>query len=83
MSVNPGFSGQKFLRSQLHKIKKIRSMIDSLGKEIDLSVDGGVNLSNAAQIISAGANVLVAGSAIFDAGKDGYRKAISQLRCAA
>ncbi|GFZ83813.1 ribulose-phosphate 3-epimerase [Rickettsiales bacterium] len=83
MSVNPGFGGQKFLLSQLCKIEKIRSMIDSLDKEIDLSVDGGVNLSNAAQIISAGANVLVAGSAVFCAGKDGYSKAISQLRCAA
>ena len=83
MSVNPGFGGQKFLLSQLRKIEKIRSMIDSLDKEIDLSVDGGVNLDNAAQIISAGANVLVAGSAVFCTGKDGYSKAISQLRCAA
>ena len=82
MSVNPGFAGQKFLSSQLSKIAKIRKMIDSLSKKIDLSVDGGVNLKNAAQIINSGANVLVAGSAIFNLGKNQYKKSIEKLRCA-
>ena len=65
MSVNPGFGGQAFLPSQLNKIRNIRSMIDATGRDIDLQVDGGVDVTTAPQVIEAGANVLVAGSAVF------------------
>jgi len=61
--VNPGFGGQSFIESQLTKITRIREMIGD--RPIDLSVDGGVNASNAARVVEAGANVLVAGSAVF------------------
>jgi ribulose-phosphate 3-epimerase len=63
MSVNPGFGGQSFIESQLLKISRIREMIGD--RPIDLSVDGGVNASNAARVREAGANVLVAGSAVY------------------
>lgn len=78
MSVNPGFGGQNFLSNQLKKIEKIRKMIDKIGKEIDLEVDGGIKDANAKQIIDAGANVLVAGSYIFDSSD--CVKAINSLR---
>ena len=79
MSVNPGFGGQSFIESQLLKIARIREMIGD--RPIDLSVDGGVNASNAARVVEAGANVLVAGSAVFannDASQ--YAANISALR---
>jgi ribulose-phosphate 3-epimerase len=81
MTVNPGFGGQKFIPSQLRKIKQIRAMIDKTGRDIDLEVDGGINVETAKACIAAGANVLVAGSAIFggDTVKD-YPKRIAQLR---
>ena len=63
MSVNPGFGGQSFIESQLLKVSRIREMIGD--RPIDLSVDGGVNASNAARVREAGANVLVAGSAVY------------------
>jgi ribulose-phosphate 3-epimerase len=63
MSVNPGFGGQSFIESQLDKIARIRRMIG--GRAIDLQVDGGVTADNAHRVIAAGANVLVAGSAVF------------------
>ncbi len=63
MSVNPGFGGQSFIESQLDKIARIRRMIG--GRPIDLQVDGGVTADNAHRVIAAGANVLVAGSAVF------------------
>lgn len=65
MTVNPGFGGQKFLSSQLKKIENIRNKIIKSGKDIDLEVDGGINKDTAKLVINAGANVLVAGSAIF------------------
>ncbi|MDE0812983.1 MAG: ribulose-phosphate 3-epimerase [Alphaproteobacteria bacterium] len=70
MSVNPGFGGQSFITSQLDKICELRRRIDALckdvpGRTIDLQVDGGVNFDNAAQVINAGADVLVAGTATF------------------
>ncbi len=65
MTVNPGFGGQIFIESMLGKISKARAMITSVGKEIALAVDGGVKEENALQIIDAGADVLIAGSAIF------------------
>ena len=79
MSVNPGFGGQSFITSQLKKIERIRSMIGD--RPIDLEVDGGVNADNAAQVIAAGADVLVAGSAVFaDGNADNYRRNINALR---
>ena len=65
MSVNPGFGGQSFIPYSLEKLRRARKMIGDTGKPIDLEVDGGVKLSNAAKILRAGANILVAGSAVF------------------
>ena len=67
MSVFPGFGGQKFIAEVLDKVKEVRAIIDGLGKQIDLQIDGGVGLENVAEIKRAGANVLVAGSAVFKA----------------
>jgi len=78
MTVNPGFGGQKFIQSQLSKIEVISDMIQSLGKDIDLQVDGGVNTETAALVRKAGANVLVAGTAIFK--QPDYKTAIQQIR---
>lgn len=66
MSVNPGFGGQKFIASALDKIKNLRSMINEKNLNIDIQVDGGIGLDNIAEVVSCGANVLVAGSAIFN-----------------
>ena len=68
MSVNPGFGGQAFIESQLAKIAALRKMIDALGRKIDLEVDGGVNPETARRCIKAGADVLVAGTAVFGGG---------------
>lgn len=65
MSVNPGFGGQKFIPYTLEKIRQLREMSDNLGLNLDIEVDGGVGLSNVRQVIEAGANVIVAGSAVF------------------
>ena len=79
MSVNPGFGGQSFISSQLKKIEQIRAMITKTGRDIDLQVDGGINATTAKQVIAAGANVLVAGSAVFT--KDGaYKQNMDSLR---
>ena len=67
MSVYPGFGGQKFIPSALDKLRELRGIIDGLGLPIDLEVDGGVNFANVSEIISAGANIIVAGSAVFNA----------------
>jgi len=82
MTVNPGFGGQSFIRSQLEKIRRIRTMIGD--RPIRLEVDGGVNPETAALAVSAGADVLVAGSAVFN-GKtaESYRANISAIRAAA
>lgn len=76
MSVNPGFGGQKFIATQLEKIRRIREMIGD--RPIELEVDGGINSETAASVIDAGANVLVAGSAVFT-GHD-YAHNIAELR---
>lgn len=76
MTVNPGFGGQQFMENQLEKIAKVKKMIS--GRDIILSVDGGINPMTASEAISAGADMLVAGSAIFS-GND-YAKNISALR---
>ena len=67
MSVFPGFGGQKFIPSALDKLKELRAIIDGLDKDIDLQIDGGVTAENVAEIKAAGANVIVAGSAVFKA----------------
>ncbi|MEZ7880966.1 MAG: ribulose-phosphate 3-epimerase [Rhodospirillales bacterium] len=79
MSVNPGFGGQSFMPSTLDKIRNIRAMIGD--RDIELQVDGGVNMASAKDVIEAGASVLVAGSAVFN--KPDYAQAINELRCAA
>ena len=65
MSVNPGFGGQKYIDSVTEKIKAVRKIIDESGKNIELEVDGGVNMSNIDIVLEAGADVIVAGSAVF------------------
>lgn len=80
MSVNPGFGGQRFITSQLRKIAAIRTMIDKLGKPIDLEVDGGVDAQTARQCVDAGADALVAGTAVFKGGPDAYAANIHALR---
>ncbi|MFB0990960.1 MAG: ribulose-phosphate 3-epimerase, partial [Rhodospirillales bacterium] len=77
MSVNPGFGGQSFMPSTLDKIRNIRAMIGD--RDIELQVDGGVNMASAKDVIEAGASVLVAGSAVFN--KPDYAHAINELRC--
>lgn len=78
MTVNPGFGGQEFIHSQLSKISTVRKMIQDRNLKTQVSVDGGVNFSNAADIIKAGANILVAGSAIFKA--EDMKKTINDLK---
>ena len=80
MSVNPGFGGQSFITSQLEKISQLRQLIDASGRDIELEVDGGVNRKTAAQVIAAGANVLVAGTATFKGGPTLYAENITALR---
>ena len=65
MSVNPGFGGQKFIPYVLEKVKRLRAMIDERGLSTDIQVDGGVGLDNAESLLKAGANILVAGSAVY------------------
>ena len=66
MTVNPGFGGQKFIPYTLQKVRDLKKMIDARGLKTDIEVDGGVNLSNVEEIMSAGANIIVAGSAVFN-----------------
>ena len=80
MSVNPGFGGQAFIPGVLEKVKELRSMIDALGKPIDLEIDGGINVETAPLTIAAGADVLVAGTATFKGGVDAYAGNIARLR---
>ncbi|MEC8291601.1 MAG: ribulose-phosphate 3-epimerase, partial [Pseudomonadota bacterium] len=80
MTVNPGFGGQSFITSQLEKISELRQLIDAVGRDIELEVDGGVNRETAAQVIAAGANVLVAGTATFKGGPSLYAENIAALR---
>jgi len=83
MSVNPGFGGQAFIPAMVDKIARIRALIGD--RPIDLEVDGGVNAETIGPVVAAGANVLVAGSAVFGAGTDAaaYRGAMDGLRAAA
>lgn len=78
MSVNPGFGGQKFIESVLHKVAKVRTLIDQNNLNVRLEVDGGINLENISRVASAGADTFVAGSAIFNV--DNYADTIKQMR---
>ena len=78
MTVNPGFGGQKFLHSQLPKIARLREMITHSRRDIHLAVDGGIDATTAPLAIQAGADVLIAGSAVY--GKPDYAAAIAALR---
>ncbi len=80
MSVNPGFGGQSFIDNQLRKIEDIRNRIEKLRTNTILEVDGGVTPDNCARVINAGANALVAGSAVFKKGPANYANAIAALR---
>ena len=80
MSVNPSFGGQKFISSQLRKIESVRAMIDRSGRDIHLEVDGGVDPATAPKAVAAGADVLVAGSAVFRGGQGAYAANIAALR---
>jgi ribulose-phosphate 3-epimerase len=80
MSVNPGFGGQKFIASQLDKLRTLRAMIDASGRAIELEVDGGIDAETAPQVIAAGATVLVAGTAAFKGGRPAYAGNIARLR---
>jgi ribulose-phosphate 3-epimerase len=79
MTVNPGFGHQHFLPSTLSKIRRLRRMIDEVNPACDLEVDGGINVATTPLVVQAGANVLVAGSAVF-ADKDGIAAAMTRLR---
>ena len=78
MSVNPGFGGQSFIPATLKKLQQARKIIDESGYDIRLEVDGGVKVDNIAEIAAAGADMFVAGSAIF--GKPDYKQVIDQMR---
>ena len=78
MSVNPGFGGQSYIQTSTEKIRRLRKLIDERGLKTLIEVDGGVHQNNVKEVIAAGADVLVAGSAVFGA-KD-YRRAIAELR---
>ncbi len=80
MTVNPGFGGQSFIASQIDKIRAARTLIEGSGREILLEVDGGVNPETAGDVIRSGADVLVAGSAVFKGGKEMYAENVKRLR---
>ena len=78
MTVNPGFGGQDFIPETLHKIRQVRAAIRERGLDCEVEVDGGINLETAPLVVEAGANVLVAGSSVYDA-KEGIAAAIQGL----
>jgi ribulose-phosphate 3-epimerase len=82
MTVNPGFGHQRFIHTTLPKIRRVRQMIDEINQDCDLEVDGGIDVTTAPLVVDAGANVLVAGSAIFGEG-EGVIAAMNRLRVAA
>jgi ribulose-phosphate 3-epimerase len=81
MTVNPGFGHQRFIHTMLLKIRRVREMIDEINQDCDLEVDGGIDVTTAPLVVDAGANVLVAGSAIFGEG-EGVIAAMNRLRAA-
>lgn len=78
MTVNPGFGGQSFIESSLTKIRQLKKMIDDRGLQVGIEVDGGVSPKTIGPIAAAGANIFVAGSAVF--GQDDYKKVIAELK---
>jgi ribulose-phosphate 3-epimerase len=78
MSVNPGFGGQSFIRASLEKIRRLRLMIEKVESPIGIEIDGGVSPATIADIAAAGANIFVAGSAVF--GHEDYRTVIEQMK---
>jgi ribulose-phosphate 3-epimerase len=78
MSVNPGFGGQAFIPAMLEKLRRVRSMIDRVGRSVRLEIDGGVKAGNIGEIAAAGADTFVAGSAVF--GSDDYSATIASMR---
>ena len=78
MSVNPGFGGQSFIESSLEKLREVRKLIDASGRDVRLEIDGGVKVDNIGEISAAGADMFVAGSAIF--GSDDYKATIAAMR---
>jgi len=81
MTVNPGFGHQRFIHTTLPKIRRVRQMIDEIKRDCDLEVDGGIDVTTAPLVVDAGANVLVAGSAIFGE-REGVIAAMNRLRAA-
>ena len=81
MSVNPGFSGQAFIPESVAKVRAVRELLSAAGNDAPVQIDGGIHAGNAAQVVAAGAEILVAGSAIYDA--DDPTEATRQLRAAA
>ena len=81
MSVNPGFGGQKFIPTLVDKVRRLRRMIDERGLQVSIEIDGGIDLTNAAEVVAAGAEILVAGSAIF--AQPDPAQAVRDLRAAA
>jgi ribulose-phosphate 3-epimerase len=79
MSVNPGFGGQKFIESAIGKLQRLRKEIDSRKLAVELEIDGGVKLENVRRVIEAGARVVVAGSAVFEA-QEGVEAALKKFR---
>lgn len=82
MTVNPGFGGQSFIETMVPKIVETKSMADEAGVDIDIAVDGGIDIHTAPKVVRAGANVLVAGSSVFNSGKP-VGEACTDLRMAA
>lgn len=80
MSVNPGFGGQSFIESALRKIEAVRARLDRAGSSATLQVDGGVTAANAAACVAAGADALVAGTAVFRGGREAYAANIAALK---
>ncbi len=81
MTVNPGFGGQQYIPACTDKVRRLRAMAEARGLALDIQVDGGVNAETVESVVAAGANVLVAGTAVFDA--PDYRRAIAELRAGA
>ena len=78
MTVNPGFGGQAFIPAMLEKIRQVKALVG--GRAVDIEVDGGITAENAAAVASAGANAIVAGSAVFRGGGHAYGEAITAIR---
>jgi ribulose-phosphate 3-epimerase len=81
MSVNPGFGGQKFIKTSLDKVRRLRRMIEERGLKTRIEIDGGIDASNVAEIVAAGAEIIVAGTAVFGAGDPA--RSVRELRDAA